>query len=601
MSMRTILIAIAVITAVSLIGAAAGLGTFTPTDQGTAPQSGQLETPRSARTPRSGTPVAAGTPAANETPQSINSNDIVRDRQAFILLNPATVRPGSSVGVTGSGFDPGSQIDLTLKKRQDDRGTSIGFVQADKGGSFGGFSFTLPESFNSGSFILVARQKDGSHETSAIGNLSANSPVVTFGTQVGKPGDTIAFSMKGFAPREEVKVYWNSLGAAPVATLQMDEGGGLLSGSIPVPFGAVGNNSFVFVGDKSQSPVTVQFLMLNLYPVASVSSYAAKADTTMTFSGTGFGPKERVRVYLNSVQSSPVDIIEADDQGAFTASGGFIIPFDLKAKNTFILIGEESQAPTTVSFDVLPYTPYAEASTYGGRPGTTIAFYGQGFAREEVVHVYVGRGEGSAGQEVTCALTDTMGSLIAGGSYTIPADARAGKLTFSLVGSKSKAETAATMEVMDAGGAVPANAPSAQAQAPFQCPYPDNDTLSGQMPAPNPTPGAGQPVLTPRAQPPAAGQTPTAQTPVASGTPAATVSPSAAGTTTPGQATPTGRPQPTNTPPAAAATARPTSPAATATPRPTGAAQTSPTAGQSSPPATRAPAQSPAATATPGR
>src|SRR5690606_41992297 len=69
----------------------------------------------------------------------------VRDRQAFILLNPATVRPGSSVGVTGSGFDPGAQIDLTIKKTKDDRGTSLGFVQADKGGSFGGFSFRSEE------------------------------------------------------------------------------------------------------------------------------------------------------------------------------------------------------------------------------------------------------------------------------------------------------------------------------------------------------------------------------------------------------------------------------------------------------------------------
>ena len=564
MSMRTILIAIAAITAVSLIGAASGLGLFTPGDPDAGPSEGQVETIDPSGSPVRGTPgltTESGTPAADETPQSINSNDIVRDRQAFILLNPATVRPGSSVGVTGSGFDPGAQIDLTIKKTKDDRGTSLGFVQADKGGSFGGFSFTLPESFNSGNYILVARQKDGSHETSAIGNLSANSPVVTFGTQVGKPGDTISFSMKGFTPREEVKVYWNSLGAAPVATLQMDEAGGLLSGSIAVPFGAVGNNSFVFVGDKSQSPVTVNFLMLNLYPVANVSSYAAKADTTMTFSGTGFGPSERVRLYLNSVQSPPVGIIEADEQGAFTAAGGFIIPFDLKAKNTFILIGEESQAPTTVSFDVLPYTPYAEASTYGGRPGTTITFYGQGFAREEVVHIFIGRGQGAVGTEVTCALTDHMGSLVAGGSYTIPADARAGKLTFSLVGNKSKAETAATMEVMDAGGAVPSNAPSAQAPADFQCPFPDSDTLTGAMPPPNPSPGA-QPegpssALTPGAQPLPGSQLP--QTPAATvGTPAA---PTASGTQTPASAaTPSaGTPGAARTP-TAAASPRPTSP-----------------------------------------
>lgn len=585
MSMRTILIALAAITTISLIGAAAGFGNVLPTQQEANPSVAQVET--------IGTPAPSGTRTGSQTPSdprvtpgpgsaqtpadaatTLNSSDIVTDRQAFILLNPATVRPGSSVGVTGSGFDPGSQIDFTLKRKADEKGQGIGFVQADKGGSFGGFSFTLPDTFSSGNFILVAKQHDGKHETSAIGRLTANSPVVTFGTQVGKPGDDIAFSLKGFSPREEVKVYWNSLGAQPVATLQMDEGGGLLSGSIPVPFGAVGNNSFIFVGEKSQSPVTVPFLMLNLYPVASISAYAAKADTTLTFDGSGFGPKERVRVYLNSVQSVPVGIIEADDTGSFEGAGAFLIPFDLKGKNSFILLGEQSQAPATVSFDVLPYTPYAEASTYGGRPGTTITFYGQGFARNEVVHIFVGRGQGSPGEEVTCAKTDRLGSLVAGGSYTIPHNAEPGKLSFSLVGSKSRAEATAVMEVMDPGGTVP---PPAASPQPFKCPF--NDTGSdGADSAPAAEAPAAAPATAPTQQTPAQQASPAR-------TPAAQQTATPQRTQTPATATPAsnqqGRPSPSpSASPKPGATGTATA-GATGTPRPS--PQSSPTGAAPSP------------------
>ncbi len=337
----------------------------------------------------------------------------------------------------------------------------------------------------------MARQRDGKHEASAVGHLTANSPGVKLGTQVGKPGDSVKLSLSGFAPNELVKVYWNSLGSRPLETLQMDAGGGLLSGSLTVPFGAVGNNEFVFVGDKSDSPVTVPFLMLNLYPTVSVSSYAAKADTTLTFSGSGFGPGERVRVYLNSVQSVPVGIVQADSSGAFKNAVGFVIPFTLKGQNSFIFLGEQSLAPATVSFSVLPYTPYAEASTYGARPGTTVTFYGQGFARQEVVHVYVGRGQGNSGQEVTCALTDSNGSLLSGGSYTIPFDAQPGKLGFQLVGSKSEAEATATLQVMPPGGPAPAGAPE-QSHQPFHCPYdgPAQGQESSATATPTGTPAA---------------------------------------------------------------------------------------------------------------
>ncbi|MBI2863689.1 MAG: hypothetical protein HYX94_03905 [Chloroflexi bacterium] len=393
------------------------------------------------------------TPGPAPTPADLG--ELSLKQNPLLLLNPATVKPGSAIGVTGSGFDAGATVNFILKRKKEDQGQNVGFVQVDRGGNLSGFNFALPQDIASGPFILEARQDGAAKAAAATGNLVANSPEVKFGTQVGKVGDFITISAKGFTPGEKIEIHMNSLNSEAVGTVQADSGGGISQASLEVPFGAVGNNSFIFIGEKSQSPVSVPFLMLNLYPVLDISEYAAKADTTIVFSADGFGPRERVRIHLNDVNTTPVSIVEADDKGGFKGSGGFVIPYELKGKNTLIAIGEQSLAPTTVSFDVLPYTPNAEASTYGGKPGTTVTFYGAGFGRNEIVRVFVGRTEQDAGREVTCGKSNDQGNLLAGGSYTIPGNAQAGQLGFTLIGDKTKAPAKASMEVMEVSGAVP--------------------------------------------------------------------------------------------------------------------------------------------------
>ena len=74
-----------------------------------------------------------------------------------------------------------------------------------------------------------------------------------------------------------------------------------------------------------------------------------------------------------------------------------------------------------VRWSVLPYMPNAQASTYGGLPGTTVSFYASGFARQEVVHVYIGHAQNNTGNMVSCFLTDDRGNAVAAGSYVVPA------------------------------------------------------------------------------------------------------------------------------------------------------------------------------------
>jgi len=492
--MRKVLIVLGVITVLSLVGALTGSGMQLPGSSSSKSSTTQLSgstgnvSNTASKSTSSAAAIATPTVApalATPTPPPLSNLDT--QHQALVLLNPSSARPGSTVSVSGSGFTPGSTVDIYLKHKADDTGTNLGFVQADKSGSFGGFNVTLPSGYVSGPFIVDVRQHDGAHEATATGTVAANSPTVTLGTMVGKPGDVIAYSLKGFAPTETVKVYFNSLSSTPIGTVVTDQSGNVQQDSLKVPFGAIGNNSFIFVGQKSQSPVTMPFQMLNLYPSMTVNTYATKADTTITFTGKGFGPNERVLLYLNSVNSSPVAVVNADGNGGFKNAAPFTLPFGVNGKATFIGIGEQSQAPSTVSIDILPYTPLAETSTYGGRPGTTITFYGSGWARQEVVHVYVGRTQGSAGTEVSCLLSDQQGNFGAAGSYTIDSSVQPGQLVFTLIGDKSKSPASAKMQVMapDAGTTLP----PMTASKPFHCPYSGGSGAQvASQPLPTPTP-----------------------------------------------------------------------------------------------------------------
>src|SRR5437763_6702667 len=102
-------------------------------------------------TPAAGAPAAGGRaggggPAA-ATPTRITPTAVVVEvrgtaikieNKPLLLLNPSSVRQGSNVGVTGSGFDAGATVDLSLKQRERNQDDVTAFVQVDKSGSFGG-------------------------------------------------------------------------------------------------------------------------------------------------------------------------------------------------------------------------------------------------------------------------------------------------------------------------------------------------------------------------------------------------------------------------------------------------------------------------------
>lgn len=405
--------------------------------------------------PRTTTP-ATTTPAPVVPPASSPGTTA----GTLILLNPGVVRQGVSMGVTGTGFRPRATIDVLVKQRRSDIGQPISLAHTDKYGNFYD-NLTVPQTLSSGPFFIEAHERNSNRVALAAGVVAGGAPQLKLSDQVGQPGELITVSIHGFSPYEKINVFWNTMIGQPFMTLQADGGGGVGQATVQVPFGAKGVNTFLFVGAKSLSMVAAPFDLLSLYPTVKLSNYALRADHQLNFSGSGFGPGERVLVYLNNTMGQPMAVLQTTQNGKFTNATGFYIPFNLKGRQTLIFLGEESRASVAVSWTVLPYMPNAQASTYGGLPGTTVSFYASGFAKQEVVHVYVGHTQGNAGNMVSCFRTDDRGNAVAAGSYVIPGDAQ-GKLAFMLVGAKSGGTATATMSIM---------APPAPVQVPPQPPF----------------------------------------------------------------------------------------------------------------------------------
>jgi hypothetical protein len=264
------------------------------------------------------------------------------------------------------------------------------------------------------------------------------------------------------------------MNGTPAATLTADGSGSISRASVPVGVAPVGPTTLVLVGTKTQATATAPYQMLGLYPTTTPHPYAVLSGKTMTYTGSGFAPGEQVLVYFNASGGTPALTVQANSGGTFSTS--FVVPFGLTGRQTLTAIGEQSRAAVSTGFTVLPYAPTVQASTYGALPGTSISFYANGFAPNEVVLVYVGRGQGSAGTLATAFRVNGQGDAAAAGSFVIPSNAGPA-LSFTLAGQESGGSGVAKVSV---------TTPQEPVSIPSQSPYVLPPSLGG-TPAPKPS------------------------------------------------------------------------------------------------------------------
>jgi hypothetical protein len=379
----------------------------------------------------------------------LHGNAIPREAGAIVVADPGLVAPGGKAGVQGAGFDPKARVDLLLKgEKGAKRGKNVGTVTANRKGSFNA-NFKVPDSGSSKSTTLVAQQRGGDKVAKAeliagqgIGSVKTNK-------MSGKPGDTVSLSARGFTPEEAIKVYWGRIKGEPVTTLQADSSGSVSRESVRVGVAPTGTSTLVLVGRKSKTTATTPFEMQGLYPTLGSKPYALKSGELLTLSAKGFAPDEAVLIYINSSAGVPAFKTETDSRGNV---GGvtFKVPFGLKGEQSLTAIGEETRAVVRAGFSVLPYTPTAEPSTFGGKPGTSLSFYVSGFAPGEKVTVHAGSPGGDQKKISTFTVND-KGAAKAAGNYTLTEEDANG-VSFKLVGHRSKSTAQAGVNSSEQGG-----------------------------------------------------------------------------------------------------------------------------------------------------
>lgn len=352
----------------------------------------------------------------------------------IIVINPGLVAPGGKASVEGGGFAPKSTVDLLLKtKRSGAKGRPIRTVRTDKHGSLYA-NFTMPESLGGRPGTLVAQQRGGGRTAQA--ELISGGAIGTarINKMVGRPGDVVSISARGFKPGEQINVFWGRTTGTPVARLRTDTSGGVGRADIRVGVAPTGQSTLVLVGQQSKTTATAPFQMLSLYPAIKSSPYALKAGQRIRLSGNRFAPNERVLVYINATSGLPAFTTQANSFGQIR-DVAFDVPFGLKGRQSLTAIGDQSRAVVRSGFTVLPYSPSAEPSTFGGKAGTTLSFYCAGFAPNETVTVYAGNGS-VAGRKIAVFQVDGRGKAAAVGSYRITSADENG-VSFKLIGSKS--------------------------------------------------------------------------------------------------------------------------------------------------------------------
>lgn len=445
-SLRALLVALAAVAVVVSVGRGlvglGGDGGALDTD-GPADGTGEAQTseaaPRSKPTPRQRPVVIEGTQ--------------IRPAGVIITLNPALAQPGASVGVSAVGFDAGSTVDVSLKMQGVEGSTGLGSFKVDRQGGLN-VQVTMPQRLSGGTAVITARQRNSDKvaRAEAAGAAGIGFVELAEGQETGEPGDAVTLSARGFDPGEQIKVYWGRASGRPATTLTADGGGGVSEASVRVGTGAVGNSTLVLVGADSGTTATAPFFVLGLYPTVNASPFAVKAKEVLNISGSGFAPDERVLVYINASSGTPLMTANADAQGNL-GGVGFEVPYGLRGPQSLVMVGELSRASVSSGFEILPYTPSAQPSTYGGSPGTSFSFYATGFGPEEVVEVFLGRGQGNPGELVTAFRVDERGDANAAGSYMVRGHQQ-GKLTFTLIGRQSRSRTAATFSATAASGPV---------------------------------------------------------------------------------------------------------------------------------------------------
>jgi hypothetical protein len=363
----------------------------------------------------------------------------------FVLIRAPQITGGARLNFQGQGFEANEQASVTVENPQGQTEQSLDDVTISKDGNLDEVSVVLPDSIGRGEHTLHVVGQSSGRTARAKFTVANLTPKITMDTYSVKSNHTFGFSGSGFAPGETVDVRLGGLGGAPLATFPSDAQGNVAGQNVPLPLVQAGDYVVYFVGEQSQNPVSVGFNIQGFTPWVVLDSYSLAPYSVVGFTGQDFVPGDQVDVYLDRQNGQPLLRVAADGNGQFAIKSAFQLPDATHGDHQLLFVGHKSDAHIDAKFVVLPFTPGLQLTNYAGRPGTPIAFTGDGWARNETLHAFAGEDR----TQLVTFQTDATGAFNATGAFRLPIGTIAGGVPLTVRGDTSQAEVTVWYQALE--------------------------------------------------------------------------------------------------------------------------------------------------------
>ncbi len=346
------------------------------------------------------------------------------DISSTISLNKTTGPVGTSVTVTGSSFGA-SETGIAVTY---DGNPIVTGITASNTGSWS-TTFTIPPSA-SGAHPVTAYGTSTTAGTITAVSFNTNS-TINVNKNGGTVGTSIAVTGSGFGASEVgITITFDG---NPVASGISADANGSWSGAFNIPVSSSGTHAITAYGPSTQTSKVSAF-SFTVSPTMSLSKTGGTTNTSVTVTGTGFGPSEKGITI--TYDNNPVALgISAGPTGSWSAT--FNIPASASGPHAVSAYGATT-ATGTVADSSFTVSASISSSNLTGITGANATITGSGYGAGET-GITVTYDDKPVATGITASSTGSWSTM-----FTIPLSA-SGRHSISAHGSSTPAGTIAAL------------------------------------------------------------------------------------------------------------------------------------------------------------
>ncbi len=384
-------------------------------------------------TAKPGTVTLVGVGQRNKAKASADINVVYRPA---IALDAASVRPGSSITVLGSGFVPGAsvQLSVTIPRSNSSSVTLNKTARADGNGNFS-TPLTLPASATPGAYTLTATGGVSGAHTSTQLKVSVQATVALNPDKV-YPGGTVLVSGGGYS--SDVPITITAMlpvfgGGSRTVTVTTRTGP---KGNFAKHLGIPGNTAAGLITVTAKGPhaqVSAHLQVLHLASGVTVTPASVIPGSAVSVHGTGYLTGVTVDIGLqvtltNGSKSTLSTSATTDAQGRFTAT--LHIPADVRAGSYSVAARSTASGRTrSTTLSIVRASSHLAVDPGVASPGQAVSILGNGYSAGVTVNVSVAFSLYGGGNRTVTVAAQTNGSGQFSTHLAIPANAAAQQAT----------------------------------------------------------------------------------------------------------------------------------------------------------------------------